>query len=172
MTPETVQGITLGVALLGAFLGVLNTVRDWMRDRERLKVIPKVAEVGAGDGSMVTTLAIEVVNLSQFPVTVDEVGFQQRGTRHRRAIVRPTTPDGVSLPRRLEPRSSATCYASPRSDNFDGLKLYRRGYAKTATGRTFTGTSPILKQVARTGELPEPSGKRIVGMQGAITRDR
>src|SRR3546814_11210717 len=66
------EALTLGIAALGAFLGVMNTWQAINRDRVRLRVRPlSVMAIATGDQGY----GIEVVNLSSFPVTVEEVGF-------------------------------------------------------------------------------------------------
>lgn len=40
---STLAAITLGIALLGAVLGILNTWRSFDRDRVKLRVVPKIA---------------------------------------------------------------------------------------------------------------------------------
>jgi hypothetical protein len=62
--------VTLGLAGLGAVLGVMNTWQAMSRERLRLRVRPMQIVSGGG-----LSFGIEVVNLSSFPVTVEEVGF-------------------------------------------------------------------------------------------------
>jgi hypothetical protein len=63
--------ITLGAALLGAGLGIMNTWNSLSQRRVRLRVTPSHAIVVPFGIDM---FSIEVVNLSSFSVTVKEVG--------------------------------------------------------------------------------------------------
>lgn len=139
------QAITLGIALLGAVLGVINTWRSLSKSRIRLKVVPAYAiPVGAADRRL--EFAIEITNLSAFAVTVYDAGVFFHGTKRRGAILNPVFSDGGQWPRRLEPRSSVSVYSQiPESP--DGHRI-RCAYAKTQCGHTQTGTSPALKQIA------------------------
>src|SRR3546814_14458946 len=101
------EALTLGIAALGAFLGVMNTWQAINRDRVRLRVRPlSVMAIATGDQGY----GIEVVNLSSFPVTVEEVGFTlnaRSATRGERLVVLvPINSDGGPWPRRLEPRTT------------------------------------------------------------------
>jgi hypothetical protein len=136
------QGVALAIAAVGALFGVAHT---WIgRPRVRLKVIPKyLVPRGATDPTL--TVCIELVNLSEFAVTVDDVGFLCRGAEHRFSIVRPVLGDGGEWPRRLEPSSSVTLYCETPA----ALGSLKCAYATTQCGRTMTGTSRAFKQIAR-----------------------
>ena len=141
-----IQGITLSIAVLGAVLGVINTWHDIDRSRIKLKVRPAHAiPVGGVDPRL--TFCIEVTNLSTFAVTVNDVGVFYYGRDRRGSFVNPVIIDGGSWPRRLEPRTSVTVYGQrPESGPDNRLKC---AYAKTQCGFTKTGSSPALKQIAR-----------------------
>ncbi|MBZ9977815.1 hypothetical protein [Mesorhizobium sp. BR-1-1-10] len=70
------NAVTLGVALLGAGLGIMNTWQAISADRVRLRVKPAYA-IGVPGGQVM--FSIEVVNLSNFALTVAEVGFTLNG---------------------------------------------------------------------------------------------
>ena len=57
----------LEIALIGAVLGVFNTWWNFSRDRVRLKVTCDEDEQG--------NVVLDIVNLSDFPVTITDVGF-------------------------------------------------------------------------------------------------
>jgi len=143
-----VQAVTLAIAVLGAVLGVINTWNGLDKSRVKLLVRPKHAiPVGGADPRL--TFCIEVINLSAFAVTVEDVGVFFKGTAVRGSIVQPILADGGTWPRRLEPRSSVTVYSQTPASKFgDVIKC---AYAKTSCGYTQTGTSPALKQIARNG---------------------
>lgn len=144
MTP--MDAITLSIAILGAVLGLVSTWHTLDRSRLKLKVRPAHAiPYGAADPNI--NFCIEVTNLSDFAVTMKEVGFFYRGIKSRGAIVRPVLVDGGTWPRRLESRTSVTIYCHVSGENID--KNIKVAYATTECGRTKTGNSPALKQLAR-----------------------
>lgn len=138
--------VTFGIAILGAVLGILNTWQAMRRDRLRLRVRPlNVVMLNSGD----MAFGIEVINLSMFAVTIEEVGFSlrapaEKGTRGVVPFPRPS--DGGPWPRRLEPRSSVTLHFDRPADP-DLLRTIRRAYAKTACGEFAYGKTPALNQL-------------------------
>ncbi len=140
MDPGTKDGITLGIALLGAALGILNFWRSYDKDRIKLRVIPQsyIHENGFAG------LCVEVVNLSYIAVTLRQLGFK---INHADKFIQPIDSGfmgGVKLPHRLEPRASCTIYFPPGAEDAELFRYVTAAYAKTACGRTFTGTSPAL----------------------------
>ena len=144
------NAITLAVAVLGAVLGIINTWHGLSRSRVKLKVVPAHA-IPIGDVDPSINFSIEVTNLSEFAVTIREVGLFYEGTKIRRALV-PIILDGGNWPRRLEPRTSVTGYG--RAPHTTAGPKIRCAYARTDCGRTKTGNSPALKQIAA-GKAPK-----------------
>ncbi len=147
------QAITLGVALLGAALGVLNTWHTMTANRVRLRVRPGYAHATDAQGRILSGVSpsfyIEVLNLSGFPLLVSEVGFtlDSRTTRTPRVpVTRPEIRDGGPWPRRLPPRESVTVYFEPIDLMGLGSRM-GRAYVHTACGEIAYGTSPALKQL-------------------------
>lgn len=144
---NTVQGIILAIAVLGAVLGIINTWQSLDKSCVKLRVRPKHAiPVGAADPRL--TFCIEVTNLSAFAVTVDETGVFYKGTENRGAYTQPILLDGKGWPRRLGPRSSVTVYGQAPLVESHPLKC---AYARTECGVTRSGTSPAFKQLAACG---------------------
>lgn len=137
--------ITFAIALLGAVLGLINTWQAIDKTRVKLRVTPKHAiPVGGMDERL--NFCIEVINLSAFAVTIDDVGVFLKGTNERIAYTSPLTFDGGQWPRRLESRSSVTVYSErPKSKGKHKLKC---PYARTSCGVTRTGMSAAFKQIA------------------------
>lgn len=137
--------ITFGLASVGAALGVMNTWNALSQRRVRLIVRPTYAFSTGGGSPM---LSISVTNLSNFPMTINEVGFTgSAGARGKRAmVVRPQVIDGKSWPRRLESREAISLYFGiedvPRDPN-----LLAKAYAGTECGVYVYGTSPALDQL-------------------------
>lgn len=96
----TGAGLALGV--VGTLLGVLSWWRDRSRDRVRLLVIPfPLTHLSDTE----TRLAVEVVNLSEFSVSVSGVSFQWEGDGTLMLALWKNSPP---VPARLESRQSVT----------------------------------------------------------------
>jgi len=145
--------ITLAIAILGAFGGVIGTVLGianfWSsrrRDQERLRVIPSCY----ADPSAPPTIRIEIINHGMIDVSVREIGFELRGKRGAKMIL--TTPmfqDGGAMPKPLAPRKR-TCVIFPYSENHDSLYgKIKKAYVQTETGAMFFGTSKALRAWVR-----------------------
>ncbi|WP_125900957.1 hypothetical protein [Methylobacterium indicum] len=139
--------ITLGAALLGAGLGIMNTWNTINARRVRLRVRPADA-ISVPQGNRM--FSIEVVNLSTFPVTITEVGLTDgpknidKGARF--VIGNPILIDGKPWPRRLEVRESVSAYFDPRQLAGQGISI-GRAFARTSCGEVAYGTSPALEQL-------------------------
>lgn len=146
MDISLLQGVTLIIAVLGAVLGIINMRHEFDKSRIKLLVRPKHA-IPVGNFDTRITFCIEVINLSAFAITIEDVGVLFKGTKDRGSIIGPIISDGGKLPRRLEPRSSVTIYCQkPSSPPGHAIKC---AYAKTECGYTKTGTSPAFKQIAQ-----------------------
>ena len=148
-TTDIKEFLTIGCAVLGASLGVINTVTGLSQRRLRLKVIPKTV-VRNGRDIFSTNLkvledsypAIEVINLSAFPVTISEAGFTLKGSANRVVCDPSPVIDNKPWPRRLEPREAVTVYF-PYGIFPKNLHL---AYAQTDCNEKRVGDSPALKK--------------------------
>jgi len=170
-----VQGVTLGVALLGAALGVINTFWALWRDRVRLRLVP-VWERGLvvlddGQSMSVQTefeaglesnpdgrIGLRVINRGLVDVTIRSVGFTDAGVlvrtfRRARVRRRPILGDAdgrVQLPCRLGARESITVWCADVGDQLDAkLAGVTRAYVSTDCGLTVYRTTPMLRRLAR-----------------------
>lgn len=138
------EAVTLAIAVLGAALGVINTWNSINTRKVRLRVRPSWT-IGLGGHDF----GIEVMNLSAFPVTLDEVGFlygrSLSSTPRRAMVMRPTVIDGGPWPRRLDARGSVFVYFA--SGELPGGRPFWRAYGKTACGVLATGSSPAFRQL-------------------------
>jgi hypothetical protein len=166
---ELKDAITSIAAVVGMILGVYNYFHARGGDRVRLRVIPKASSYQGADHAgrrfylhnrdrydvnhltaRPDTLSIEVINLSKFPVTVDEVGLRPRWSKRRFVLVNPVLPDEKPWPRKLEPRESVTV-------PFDFMQLVAcpqlpsatHAYATTICGTTCYGGSGALREFVR-----------------------
>jgi hypothetical protein len=139
------EGATLGIAVAGAVLGIVNTCHQLGRDRPKLRVVPLWGMFTIGPDLSSTRLAIEVVNLSAFPLTVQDVGFLRGKFKGKRiALIVPIILDGKPWPRRLEPHDSVTVWCPEGIENSAEMQEARRAYAKTTSGVVRYGTSPAF----------------------------
>lgn len=169
-----IEVVTFGIALVGATLGILNFLIERSRTRVRLRVVPKLSylmkrgfdgeetwlsstvpdsrfQAKIGAESLPFRWSIEVVNLSEFPVSISQVGFgSPRGgpDGQRCFIVAPATSSGSNLPVRLESRQAET-FHSMINQPLHGLAIANPiAWAQTECGVTSTGTSAMLKSQA------------------------
>jgi hypothetical protein len=141
--------VTIILATVGTVLGCVNTVVLLNNRRVRLKVVPQ-SFVLAGDGVWSdrtkhvagADACIEVINLSQFPVTITEVGYTMPSHK-RLSITKPSLFDGKGWPRKLEPRDSVSVY----TDVSEIPAGVGKSFARTACGVTRFGSSPALEHL-------------------------
>ena len=145
------QITSLILGAIGAALGIVNTYVLLNSRRVRLRVTPKSAQLA--NGAVLThsdrvlnspDMAIEVINLSSFPVTVSGVGLKLRNG-NRLAWTDPILLDGKPWPRRLDAREAVTAYAPLRSLS----SIATRAYVETDCGEERTGTSRAFKGMLR-----------------------
>jgi hypothetical protein len=140
--------VTVGLAAVGAVLGVLNTWKSLDRDRPKLLVVPKFAFAVGPHADDSTFVCFDVTNLSTFPLTVTEVGFLYWWTRRRAAIPNPIVNNGPAFPRELTPRTSVSAY-TPQENLAAASYRIRCAYVKTDCGLIFTGNSPALRGMVK-----------------------
>lgn len=141
--------VTAAIAGAGLCLSIFNTIQATIRNRVRIKVLPKSA-VRRGDGILrslteyppgAMMFCIEVVNCSAFPITIDEVGFTIHNSKKRVASPVPLLIDGdTKWPARLEPQTSVCTYIDISEIRHD----VKKAFATTQSGITRYGTSPAL----------------------------
>ena len=153
------ESITLTIAIIGAVcgvtgvvLGIVNTWRQLRRDKVRLKIVPShVIPVGAvADPGW--NFGIEVINMSEFPVTISDVGFLLNNGDKGTIATLPGFEQYGSLPLRLEPRTAFSKYFFVDSETND-WKDTKSAYALTLDGTLATGTSGALKQLIQNGHV-------------------
>lgn len=175
MNPKDITEVVTAVAAFVAMgLGIYNLVIERAKRKVRVQVKPKAVIRRVNDPftrleGMVTSsnefnldhideyFAIEAINLSTFPVTIDSIGFKLSGKTERMAIVQPVVIDGGKWPRKLEPRESVTFYASLTQILCDpGTAKIKYAFAETSCGVLCKGTSGALRglvNLARQNQL-------------------
>ncbi len=151
-------------AFVGMTLGMYNFVRDILKNRVTLKVVPKsVVELGSDEhGGIVCKysphffnpekiekhFAVEIINRGAITVTVDGVGFFIKGEETPLQIFKPIPVDQGSWPRRLEPHEAVTVMGN-LSDLLSSKKCSRidSAFVETQSGIIRKGTSKALQQL-------------------------
>jgi hypothetical protein len=145
---KTIEAITLGIAVLGAALGIINTWHSLNQSKPRLRV--RFLNNYALPDVTLASYSIEVINLSSFPLTVREIGFSQSPFWVRdihRAMALPMPEFGHQLPYTIEPRQQANFFL-PLNLEVSVNRKIRAAYVKTDCGLYFRGTSPALFDAA------------------------
>jgi hypothetical protein len=128
-------------AVVGAGLGVLNLVRTYLADYERLKVAVWGKDQDEGSG-------VEVINFSRFPVTVVKIGHVYPDGQ----VVEIAFRIEKVLPKRVEARDSHTFDISLRETI--ARQVYEMSYTfvRTALGKVFTSEPPLARWWRRARE--------------------
>lgn len=166
---ETQEIITTLAAVIGILLGIYNFIHARSAERVRLRIIPKATSFKGSDHNgrdvyihnrdrydpsnlkaPAETLSLEVINLSAFPVTIDEVGLMSFWSRNRMALITPIIKDGKPWPRELKPRENVVVeFNAPRLLSLERIGKIRKAYATTICGSTCYGTSGALREFVR-----------------------
>ena len=141
------QVATFAIASIGAVLGLINTWHNLDKKKLKLKVTP-LQVISRSKPHL--TFGVQIVNLSDFPVTVSDAGALIKETGNCMCIRNPVFANGAighDWPQRIEPRSAITAYSMmlkpPQGYNY-GL-----AYARTQCGVMVKGNSKALKEIAR-----------------------
>lgn len=147
------EATTMSIALLGAVLGVMNTWNAINQQRVRVRVTPHFV---ASLDRRPLGISIEVINLSAFALTIEEIGFTSN--KGRLPLLAARFPDGVSLPRRLASREAISAVIGPTDFGIPPVRL-GDAYVRTACGRTISGNSPAGRQFSEMmAELAKENG--------------
>lgn len=134
--------LTMGTALVGAVLGVMNTWNAMNQKRVHLRVTPAFT---LDQNYNPVAFSIEITNLSAFAVTVAEIGVTL--SKKQRAVIKhPQFLDRNEWPRRLEARATVTAHFDPVE--LAGLgSTIKKAYVRTACSEYRYGTSAALRQL-------------------------
>jgi len=170
MSWSTREVVTISIAVVGAILGIINTVFAVWQKRVRLRVRVMMAfdpadeDLGSDGLPREQSIAVEVTNLSGFPVTIQTVGFVLdswlRRMMKRVPVVKLMAGDSPgylmiknpqitgralperTLPARLDSRESLVALGNPGAHEKADFRRVRRGFALTACGVTRTCRFP------------------------------
>lgn len=136
--------ITFGIAAIGAVLGIINTWQSISRSRLKLRVRPLQFHRFSGghtlsDHADFGGLAVEVVNLSEFAVTITDVGLV---TEDKRTII--DMDASKDLPKRLQSREALTLYYSSDTYRNEACANVVNAFANTACGTKVCGSGKAL----------------------------
>ena len=170
MTPFEYYSLILAVitGLFGTVAGLYNTWYSWSKDQVKLRVTPKLRWVVNNiewtleiDNSEFLNLdqhlseqnvlqfSVEVVNLSTFPITITEVGIGKGKGKNGNNCLTDLKIDRV-LPQIIKSRDSFTFkYGLNNLETFPQKHHRHCCFVRTACGKTFWGTSSILKTISQ-----------------------
>jgi len=150
-----ITGITLGIALVGLVLSVINTMHSLNRDRIILQVIPEWTNEFSRP-----FLRVKVINLSHIAVSIEEIGFSLSRRRNSKKIpltdIIPTDESPLPFPYVLQPKLSVPIIVSEEIIASKEFKDVKYAYARTSDGSTFKGNSNALKQVVNEAKREVP----------------
>jgi len=141
-----IVGVAGGVT--GTVLGIINTWRQIRGDRVRIRVIPAHAILTGRIENAPWNFVIEAVNLSEFPVYVEDVGFLLGNGKRATIAPMPGLEPHGALPVRLEPRASYSKFFKIDRAMLQWRKV-KFAYVSTKCGITARGSSAALKQIKK-----------------------
>lgn len=138
---ELIALVSLVIAVIGAVLGIINTIYRFSKDKIRLKVRPQIM-ASVGDPTRQEGIIINVVNLSSFPITINYIGLKCMKGRYLECGLNPQN----RLPYRLESKGNYVGIIAESIKQIKDLHLVKRAYVITACGKKFYGNSKRLKE--------------------------
>lgn len=135
-----IDPVSVGLGAIATLVGVLTLGNTLNRQKVKLKVTPAPGWTVPDRQPCVT---VEVVNLSSFPVTIDEIGIYRTDGKRYSSLDRPMT-NGKPLPQRLESRQSLSVYFSAAEVD---INMVAHAFARTSCGTVQEGDSPAWKQL-------------------------
>lgn len=140
--------ITLSIACIGALLGIINTYVSLRKDKVRLKITPMwVTDL------FHTEIGIKIINLSQFPIVIENVGFTL-STKQSLYIMEYFLASG-SLPQEIKSRDNIQINILLGTIAQEEFRKVRKAFVNTADGSIFYGKSSALKQMVTLKNLPK-----------------
>jgi len=137
------------VTTINVLLGIFNAFVLLRARRVALLVVPTIPLDGPAIAEDTDTheIRIQVVNLSGFPVYVNEIGLQCRD--HKEGTLKFPASAERPYPILLNAREAIRVQPSPDDFMRVGTDCFSYAYARTECGRTRRGTSPTLQTQER-----------------------
>jgi hypothetical protein len=142
--------VTLVIAISAFLLSVFNTLKQWDRDRVKLRLKATLEEWAGGLGKPTAVFTIQVVNRSNFAVTVSDAGiiFRKPGAPEisfSQTVEKNADTITNRLPIRLELREGITL-SSDNDQTYPVLREFdpKRVYVRTAYGKRKKIRIPML----------------------------
>lgn len=134
---------------INVVLGIFNAFMLLRARRVALLVVPTIPQEGPAIAEDPDTheIRVQVVNLSGFPVYVNEIGLQRRG--HKEGTLKFPAPTDRPYPILLNAREAIRVQPAPDDYMRVIADRFSYAYARTACGRTRRGTSPTLQTLER-----------------------
>jgi hypothetical protein len=148
------------IAAIG--LGIYNLIYSRRKDQVKIDVIPKVAwSIGySPDGKLhfkssknilnlekCEYIAVDIINQSNFPVVIDEVGFTYKKGKDR-LVFNPIIFDSGDFPRKLESRTGFQAFV-PIKNLLIEVKsnMISKAFVRTQCNNSASGSSKALKEL-------------------------
>lgn len=164
-----IEILIFAIATLGVVLGIVNLWYSRRSHRVQVRVIPKLAfdvetirytasewnkyAKRLQEAGNTKRWVVEVINLSTFGITIDEVGFCDHTIAGTFAMVHPEISRNKKWPVRLRPHEKVLFYSTDGALLPPAVLANPYAYAKTDCGECIFGTSPILTHAAQNREL-------------------
>jgi hypothetical protein len=151
----TVDLINLVIAVIGAVTGSIAIGHQLAQSRVRIRVVPRIVTDRVAGGFFTSAdeeakpgdqFLLEVVNLSGFPVTIEQAGLVIHRRRRYVFVGCQIMPGGRSFPCRLEPREGIGCYY-PGTNGVptESMAAAQKAFVKTSCGQVRYGDSAALR---------------------------
>jgi hypothetical protein len=133
------------LGLIGATLGVVNSVRQLLAARVRMRIRCYFLTIIQPGDKLESCFCIEIANLSAFPLTVTKIHFKPKNRQIGLMwMLDDGCLDGEKLPRRIDPRDSIqVCYKNVKGAE---IMLGQTEFAlvETACGEMRKGMFPVF----------------------------
>ena len=132
-----IEIINFGLGLLGSVLGIIITIKQLWPNRFVVKLHAKYAQMINMPGVPSQMIAVEIINLNDFPIYITEVAVNCHDEK-RGVFLDPFRLNQEKTPLKLEPRQNITAYADMINNGSDNIK--------NISSRTSCGETVIKKQ--------------------------
>lgn len=163
------------ISAIGLCIGGVSFWKSHKKDKIQLKVTPQIyrhLERGCLCSTRIPDdmsvkwdgLCVEIINVGFVAATIKEIGLKIVENGEDKFVVFPDCqiPVNEHLPKRLEPKTSITCYIpsnEPQTIFTLGLPFAKCFYVTTACGLTINANSKVTKWLIAIGKNFNTSGR-------------